>query len=666
MRASSFLIPLTALTLGAALAAGSATAVNATPGHTMVAQRVDALAISSTPPAPCDPAIVPNPGALCGTVTVPQDWADRSGPTFTLAYEVYPHSGPGVATTAMMANPGGPGQATMPFRDFYLSVFAPVLVIDDLVLIDDRGRGQSGAVDCPEVQHGNSDWFGNLGICARRLQTAGTIDHYATGDIAEDTEAVRAALGYDTIDYYGVSSGAVDVEAYALRYPEHLRAIVLDSPWTSQNYTVDTNTMMRDPLLDRVRLVCGGSPACTKTAEHTGEEIGWLAKRLESSLLRGSGLDANGVRHDVVLDEAGFLTRILANDNAAFLNQGEIAAAISAYRDGDNAPLLRLAAENDGTWPQDAGAEPSDFSVGNSFAVMCSEQDWQWDRNASVPERRAQYAAYITKTPKRDIAPFSAAGYFEFAREVYSSGDTCIEWPATHANLPVPAHPVYPDVPTLVLTSNLDLIAPVSTGTVAPRWPNRTFVNVQGIGHATLFWGDCTQGIVQKFLTTLNAGDTSCASHPATAWWALDEFPTTVQRADEHTSKSHDGTESKGARQTVATIAARTLTDGFKRALMSNGDTHVPGLRGGHLTTTMSLEGLRTVELTAFRFASDLAVSGTGTWQGDTVHADLTLDDAAIGHLHIDGTLLGNPTSSTWHVKGDINGVPVDLQVTAS
>lgn len=634
----------------------------ATSERTGTATLADAPLAGTTPIA-CDPSVVDVPGALCGTLAVPQDRSEPDGPSFDIAYEIYLHTGDGPAKAALMANPGGPGQATTSFRGFYLYAFEPLLVDHDLVLIDDRGRGFSGHVDCPQVQHGTSDWFGNLGKCADQLSAAGTIDNYATGDIADDTDAVRAALGYDKLAYYGVSSGAVDVEAYALRYPEHLRAIVLDSPWTSQNYTVDTNTMMRGPFLDRVRLVCAGSQACTPTASSTADQIAWLAHRLAKSPLAGSALDANGVQHDIVLDEAGFIARILADDSSAFVNQGEIAAAIAAFRTGDRAPLLRIAAEMDYGWPADAGPA-SEFSVGDAFAVMCSEQDWQWDRDASVESRKEQYAAYIAQTPKSAIAPFSRTGFFEGARELYASGDTCIEWPTTHANLPIPPHATYPNVPTLVLTSDLDVITPVSTGTVAPRWPNSTFVNVHGIGHATLFWGDCTLGMVRQFLATLDAGDTSCADAPSTAWWAVGRFPATMDEA--LAARPADLADRSGGRERrAATVATQTVVDAFKRLFRSDGSAPIPGLRGGNVIIGSTPGGDTRIDLAGARFTRDLAVSGTAVWT-DVVSADLQLSGAATGTVHVSGVLLGGPGSATWRVTGQINGRTVVLDTVSA
>ena len=54
-------------------------------------------------------------------------------------------------------------------------------------------------------------------------------DRYGTGDVALDIEAVRQALGYPQLSYFGPSYGSVAVQAYAVRFPQRLRVIVIDA-----------------------------------------------------------------------------------------------------------------------------------------------------------------------------------------------------------------------------------------------------------------------------------------------------------------------------------------------------------------------------------------------------------------------------------------------------
>ena len=98
---------------------------------------------------------------------------DRKHPeqgTIPIYFELYLHSGPGPAQSAILLNFGGPGAynerfiATRP-----LHFFEQNLDVHDMLLIDDRGRGFSralGATKCLEVQQGTAPWDQALADCA--------------------------------------------------------------------------------------------------------------------------------------------------------------------------------------------------------------------------------------------------------------------------------------------------------------------------------------------------------------------------------------------------------------------------------------------------------------------------------------------------------------------
>jgi pimeloyl-ACP methyl ester carboxylesterase len=91
-------------------------------------------------------------------------------------------------------------------------MFGPLLDRRDLLVIDDRGTGQSGAINCPALQHFTGDVQAAVRACGAELGVASS--RYGSGDVAEDVDAVRAALGIDQIVYYGGSFGSHNVRAY--------------------------------------------------------------------------------------------------------------------------------------------------------------------------------------------------------------------------------------------------------------------------------------------------------------------------------------------------------------------------------------------------------------------------------------------------------------------
>jgi hypothetical protein len=96
-------------------------------------------------------------------------------------FELYVHSNPGPAESAIMANPGGPGYTTTGQRELGLLLFGQNLDVHDILGIDDRGRGFSGTIDCQELQHGTAP-FGDAEADSR--STGHLRQLYGAGDIA--------------------------------------------------------------------------------------------------------------------------------------------------------------------------------------------------------------------------------------------------------------------------------------------------------------------------------------------------------------------------------------------------------------------------------------------------------------------------------------------------
>ena len=64
--------------------------------------------------------------------------------------------------------------------------------------------------------------------CLALLASHATVADYTTSLAVRDLDAVRAALGYTTINLYGGSYGTRVAQHYLRRYPEHMRAVILD------------------------------------------------------------------------------------------------------------------------------------------------------------------------------------------------------------------------------------------------------------------------------------------------------------------------------------------------------------------------------------------------------------------------------------------------------
>ena len=84
---------------------------------------------------------------------VPLDRANPAAGSIRIAFYVSPHTGSGRALEPIFITPGGPGESGWSTRFFYEK--APQLSVrHDLVLIDPRGTGRSGVIECADLQNG--------------------------------------------------------------------------------------------------------------------------------------------------------------------------------------------------------------------------------------------------------------------------------------------------------------------------------------------------------------------------------------------------------------------------------------------------------------------------------------------------------------------------------
>lgn len=601
-------------------------------------------------------------GAVCGYVNVPLDRKHPGQGTVPINFELYQHTGSGPAESAILFNHGGPGLTTTGVRDSALYVFGQNLDVHDLLLIDDRGRGLSGTIDCEELQHGTApSWDQGTADCAAQLGNAAS--RYGTGDIAQDTEAVRAALGYDKVDYYGVSYGGADVTAYATRFGSRLRSIVLDAPvgtpGLGKAFALDQYRTHAEPGM--VSRDCQRSPTCSPDHPVPQAELDGLIWTVRLSPVEGDAYDANGNLMHVRIDENALLNYLIDNPTGDFTSTGELLAAADSLWLGDSKPLLRLGAEGYFPLLGDAG-DPSYFSFGAFLATICMDQTQAYDWSKPVSERTEQFADAVSDLPLWYFAPFS--------KEVgtgllFSIGNrSCLYWEKPAPSSPVaPPQAIYPFAPTLVLTGDLDSRVPSGeVSRVAALFPNSTFVPVAEAGHGTVFWTQCAANLAAQFIETQQVGDISCTRTPETVWPAVGRFPLLAKFARPATVDPDGQNQVSLDERKVVTVAVAAATDAMQRSIIGFGDG--VGLRGGTFHTDYS--GPWTATLTNCAFAKDVTVNGTVTWDvfGSFV-ADLIVSGSgtAGGTLHVEGTWQAAGPVGNFKVSGTLGGKQVGVLV---
>jgi pimeloyl-ACP methyl ester carboxylesterase len=590
-------------------------------------------------------------GARCGTVSVPLDRAQPDGEKVTIAFELHRRRNQDKpALEPIVAVEGGPGYSTRASRDGYVELFDPLMNRRDLLLIDNRGTGASGAIDCKRLQSYKGDFTPAVAACARQL--GDSADNYGSGAAADDMVAVLDRLKIDRINLYGDSYGTFFGQTFAVRHPDRLRSLILDAAYPIE----DADPWYRDSaraLREAFRLTCARAPACAALGGDPIERMSTLAAQLRAAPITGKARDADGVKRDVTLDAPALAYLAWAASGVPTIYR-ELDPAIRAAldpTDPDPAPLLRLAAEN---LTLDAG-DPVDYSEGLYAAVICHDYPQLWDPTQPVALRRSQYAASVAALDQDDphaFAPFTNA---EWIAQPYNELDYCLRWPAAAvADPPKPSGVDFPRVPTLVLTSDLDSNTSAEGGETVARQFGATVVESANYTHVSAI-GDfqrCASTIVVRFVRTLDAGDTSCSTEYAENR-VVDRF---ARRAADVTGATAD--------EQIVRAATATAADVIARWWSMYGEEGV-GLRGGSFT--VSGDPKVRFKLDGVKWVDDLAVDGTVVQQRDSGAISAKLVARQPGGATSKLTVTWNDWTphAPAHAEGTVDGRPIDLDFPA-
>jgi pimeloyl-ACP methyl ester carboxylesterase len=583
----------------------------------------------------------------CGSIKRLLDPTGAVAGSINIGFEYYPRFDQGSpALGTFLPQEGGPGYSSTGTRDAYLNILGPVRERRDVLIIDKRGTGTSGAVDCPGIQTGDPNDPAALKACADQLGKKASL--YGTHLAVDDIAAVLDALGISEVDFYGDSYGTFVGQTFAAWHPDRLRSIILDSAYPARApdiwFPTDWTTAR-----DGLDLVCERSPPCRALRGKSTARLEKLLRDLRQAPISGTAPDSDGIPSDVTLD-VSTLFLLVTNLGSSPITYRDLDAAIRSWYDGhDSLPLLRLAAEFNTAFVSD----PVDFSYGQYQAVVCGEYPLHYDLNDAPAKRRRDYARAIenARQNRPDLfAPFTIDEALA-SNANFTPLATCLDWPKPLAGYPqgdpLPAHPHFPNVPTLVLSGDLDSVtSPQDAAQAAAQFPNVVHLIIPNLTHVTAYYysdvgylpdgGDtthCVEKVLRRFITQLSPGDTSCVPgvRPIRT---VPRFAASVNDLDpvQATGGNQGGTRELK----LAAGALDTVGDVFARFLITFGIGG--GLRGGEFTYTAQPFGYE-FELDRVQWAEDLRVTGTLRWytkSGD-VSASVSLRQGGknVGNLDI-------------------------------
>ena len=581
-------------------------------------------------------------GARCGSVTVPLDRQSPSAGTIDIHYALVPRidtARPAVGT--IVPNIGGPGQAVIANAGFYLRPLAALRRDRDLLLIDPRGTGQSEAVTCPSLAHHDPlslDLTTIAGLCGRDLGARSGL--YGSGAVADDIDAVRAALGLDKLDLWGDSYGTFLMPVYAAHYPQHVRSAVLDGA-----FPIAFDPWGRD-ILRGVRrvigLVCRRTHRCS--GQHVLSGLARLARRLRHHPLHFTAHSPLGpVRLTLGEHELANVTFGLGHPEV----YGVLPAAVDAALQHDFALLKRLVTLFRITEASDFLGDPALDSVGAYAATACHDYPRPYDLTAPPAVRRAQYDRGLTALGNIPFRPFSARAWLSIDID---AGPKCLDWPTDPtAGSPLLGH-LIPDVPVLVQSGDLDTNTPIEQGRrAAAQFPHAIYGIVANAGH-TPDLQPCGVAMAIDFVEHLATNPNRCrhAGSP----------PDVIRRPAVHAAqlqlpRLH---APLSVRRAVA-VALATLADERTAAAYSGMTGVIDALRGGTYAV-----GENRVRFIAARVVTDAVANGTLESGPGDGRARLSLRGRGVPRAQ----LALRATARTISITGSVGSRRVNVEVATS
>lgn len=444
----------------------------------------------------------------CGYFTVLEDRAKPDGRTVRLPIVVIKASGKAQADPVVFLT-GGPGQGLgldkEEVEDWWTyGKYWTWMKNRDLILFEQRGTGMSEpTLNCPEVADRGTEliqymqdetrvrqiYTEALETCRTRLVGEGIdLARYSTRDTATDLAELRQALGIKQWNLHGVSYGTRLALAVMRDHPEGIRSAILDSPYPPEVRAYETQHAGVEAAFEKLFAACRRNDYCRfqypELERSLFKTIAWLDTR-PLPIRVPDPRDGKQVKVRVTGQTLIELTRYaLAFDDARY--------ALPAFLDAVNLvdpsvlePIMSNMVESS------LGLGLGDFSEGKYYTVECNEE-----------------------IPFNDAARVNedASRHRRFAGFAYQLDDmdVCKNWTIGAPDEALKA-PIKSDIPTLVLSGELDPITPVGFGEVAAsRLSNGQLVKIWGVGHSTLSNSECAMETAEAFLRNPKADADKC------------------------------------------------------------------------------------------------------------------------------------------------------------
>lgn len=223
--------------------------------------------------------------ARCGLYEVAENPAEPDGRKIKLNIAVAPATGKSTEPDPVFFFAGGPGQAATETWVMLRPVLNKIRKSRDIVMIDQRGTGQSNKLACEsEIEE---DLNQEIDLDLIRTETEkclaeldGDPRFYTTTIAMGDYNRVRIAMGYEKINIMGVSYGTRSAQVYLRLFPETVRTVTLDSVVPMQLALGQEHASMLDRSVETVFEDCARDETCNALYPRQAENLNTLFRQL--------------------------------------------------------------------------------------------------------------------------------------------------------------------------------------------------------------------------------------------------------------------------------------------------------------------------------------------------------------------------------------------------
>jgi pimeloyl-ACP methyl ester carboxylesterase len=462
----------------------------------------------------------------CGFMNVPESRGQRSGGKIRLPVFVAKATSPKENAAPLLMLNGGPGGSSVSFLAGFANQGSNAGGLNalrrdrDVVLVNERGvQFSEPQLRCTELDALAADVLGADGhiheitsdkklpaiaACYKRWTSAGVdLGSYNVFEMASDVHDTMAALGYAAYDIYGVSFGSMFAQQVAKRFPNEVKAVILDSPVALDgNLIVDVTGSggSSDKALRTLFEACAGDPTCA--TKHPDLRATLLTDVAELNAKPAPYF----IPHPTDSTKAPFAWQITGDLVVGNIIANMAPGAIGTF------PALIDGLKSDGPARDAVLKRIGDFASGGvipgkddnramNLSVVCS--GWGFVSPDGLSDGGDPLLRNITALGKQQLAE-------------------CTKWPVPKVRdtwKQVDAALVSTTLPALILPAKFDANTPPETGTKIARHLNHAFVHMwPDRGHAMMDF-TCASTVINAFLNDPSRDpDASCIESLTIDW----------------------------------------------------------------------------------------------------------------------------------------------------